>query len=235
MFIERLEWDSNFFGYEIGRLIIKDPEEFQIVEFENEAKNFKLVYLISSSEFNFEKLKLVDKKVIFRQDKILDIKPPLYKNKIVSYNKNSHDEIQLINLTLESGKYSRFNIDKGFKNNEYFNLYRSWIQNSISGKLAFEILITLDVNKITGFATLAKKDDDLADIGLLAVDKDYRGRGIATELVLSAIEKAKEEKFRSIQVVTQMDNKPAIKLYTKTNFLIKEISNIYHYWNYDTF
>lgn len=229
--IKFLEWDSSFFGYPIGKLEIKGPTGFDLTSFQNEASNYKLVYVFSKEEIFYENFVLVDKKVVYVQKNISSFDRKSSKNKIQSFNSRLHDLGQLLELTLESGRYSRFNLDPNFNSKEYSKLYSEWIKNSINGKLAFDILVCVEAEQIVGFTTIAKKSENLADIGLVAVHKNARGKGIATDLINKTIERAAKENFANIQVVTQANNIPATKLYSKTNFVLKEQTNIYHYWN----
>ena len=47
MRLEKLEWDSNFFNYNIGRIIINENQTLDIPEFLSNSKEFKLVYIFS--------------------------------------------------------------------------------------------------------------------------------------------------------------------------------------------
>lgn len=229
--IERLKWDSDFFGYEVGRLFVKNREDFNSEKFISASLPYQLVYIFSKEIIPCEWIKLVDKKIIFSQDQINKIEVKNYKNVITRFDKAIHSKDSLINLALKSGKYSRFYIDPNFRENEYSRLYKRWILNAINGKLAFEILIATESDQIIGFTTIGKVNDDLAELGLLAVDEKARGRGLGTELINKAIEHAAKANFKEIQVVTQSDNHPACSLYQKTNFKAIGITNIYHYWN----
>ena len=222
-----LEWDSHFFDLNVGRLLISQSDIFDFDIFKRESKSFDLIYIVS--DYKISNLVLVDEKEVFvnnnislEEDKLTDI---------ISFSPEIHSYDQLLNLTLQSGKYSRFYTDENFKNNEYEKLYTEWLNKSISKVLAIDIIIKVIENKIVGFVTLNKKTDSLAEIGLIAVDKTYRGQGIAKELINGSICKANKLKFKSIQVVTQHNNKPAIKLYRSTGFKSESITNIYHYWN----
>ncbi|AKP52430.1 GNAT family N-acetyltransferase [Cyclobacterium amurskyense] len=229
--IERLNWDSDFFGYEVGRLDLINSDEFNVEKFISESSSFKLVYILSKKTIPYEFITLVDRKIIYRKDDISNVGYNSFKNRLISFDENLHDKKQLIELALASGIYSRYNIDSNFNNNEYTKLYTRWILNSINKEIAFEVLIALENKQILGFITIGKINSDLADIGLIAVHPDARGRGIGTELINSAIEMAKSKNFKRIQVVTQSENIPACNLYQKANFKEIDITNIYHYWN----
>jgi dTDP-4-amino-4,6-dideoxy-D-galactose acyltransferase len=223
-----------FFGYEVGKLELSEKEEFDFAKLKIESKGFRLIYIFSRKKLNNSPyLQLVDEKVTFYQK--IDSKS-LITNKelsfaISSFEINHHDIEQIRQLALQSGIYSRFHIDSNFRNDEYRRLYLEWIENCVYGNLAFDILVATDKSRIIGFTTLNKKDSNLADIGLVAVDSTNRGNGIGYNLISETIKRAYNTGFNLIQVVTQLNNIPAIKLYEKTNFKLKEIINIYHYWN----
>ena len=229
MNIQRLNWDSDFFGYEVGKIEVSKCDDFNFDIFEQEVQNYRLIYLLSDMEIDILNLLLVDKKVIFYQK----INKVIESNDIIieSFDEAKHDLEQLKALAIESGIYSRFFIDKNFVNNEFINLYSQWIENSVNKKIAFDIIVALDKKNIIGFATLNKKSEVLSDIGLIAVSKAYRGLGIGKKVINEAILRSKLARFKAIQVVTQLDNFAAVNLYKSTNFEIKQITYIYHYWN----
>ncbi|WP_040473599.1 GNAT family N-acetyltransferase [Flavobacterium frigoris] len=235
IFIEKLDWDSQFFKLKIGRCTINQNDKYCLNQFRYISQEYDLVYIFS--QLNNLDFKLMDKKVVYINEDIsgfLSINKDANVNKIEYYQHNRKNYDDILDLTLQSGEYSRFNIDENFRNNEYSKLYKEWIDNSINKKLAQEIIVKYLDNKVVGFATLSKKDDQLADISLVAVDKNYRGKGIAKEIILNTIIEAKKRGFNKIQVVTQVDNLPANGLYLATGFKEKSLTNIYHHWNHDT-
>lgn len=231
--IKRLDWDSKFFGYEVGKVLISDFEDFDYSKFKKDSINFKLVYVFAQQRLNeYNKLKLVDEKVTFHRE----IPSTVTVNtrcdySITSFIKEIHDINALRQLALESGIYSRFNVDNHFDNNEFKNLYLHWINNSVKGKLALDTIIVVDHNDILGFATLTEKTTKCADIGLVAVDQTSRGKGVGLNLICEAIKRARNLGYQFVQVVTQKANIPAVRLYEKAEFKIKDITYIYHYWN----
>ena len=227
--IERLNWDSSFFGYEVGKVEVNDGSSFDLDDFIKKTKDFKLIYVFSKQVVNLPHLIHVDRKVVLFQD--------FTKNEgknnalLKSFNAANYNFEELKELALESGIYSRFYIDENFKNQEYEKLYTRWIENAINDDSTFDIVIAVSNNSIIGFATLNMKDSLLADIGLVAVSKNSRGLGVGKQLIQEAILRSEKAGFKGIQVVTQMNNVAAMNLYQSANFKIKEITNIYHLWN----
>lgn len=231
--IEHLNWDTNFFGYNIGCIKIKDCDNFDIDHFLKRAATYKLVYIFSEEELNYRELKLVDKKVDFLFESNDINVPTSFDSNIQSFNSSKHNKEELLTLGLKSGVYSRFNLDPNFKNNEYTRLYKEWILKSINGKLAFDIPVYVEDNQIIGFTTILHRSKVLAGIGLVAVKEAARGKGVGMALINQTIQRAREKQYRKIEVVTQLNNIPAVRLYQKSNFSMKQITYIYHYWNYD--
>jgi ribosomal protein S18 acetylase RimI-like enzyme len=152
-------------------------------------------------------------------------------NNLKKFEKGKDDFKTLEKLTLLSGTYSRFRLDKHFKKKEYESLYKQWIYNSVYKEKALEVIVYKENNSILGFTTLEKKTNNLLDISLVAVDETARGKKIGTQLIEYSINYALKNGYSKIQVVTQQNNLPAVNLYKKCGFRIKSTEYIYHYWN----
>ncbi|MDG1064025.1 MAG: hypothetical protein P8O93_06220, partial [Flavobacteriaceae bacterium] len=96
MEINKLIWDTNFFGFSIGKLNIeRNKEIFNIEDFLKKAKKYKLVYVFSDTDLSdFSKLNLVDEKVLFHKE----IENKIIDSEIIDYNVKKHDYNQLLNL-----------------------------------------------------------------------------------------------------------------------------------------
>ena len=91
---------------------------------------------------------------------------------------------------------------------------------------AIETLIT-DSNKTCLIAELdgtiaayvgAESVLDESNIGNIVTHKDYRGRGIATQLFDALLKKLKEQGIVKVFLEVEHDNAPAIALYEKSGF-----------------
>ena len=232
--IELLAWDSQFFGYPVAKIVFnqKGIDDLDALFNQLHSQKIRLTYFIVSpdeKETNERILKKggisVDQKTVFMKatEKHSD-----FSNTIVDFHGTEVNE-KLIELTLQSGVFSRFRIDKKFEKREYERLYIEWITKSIKKEIAFKTLVALKDNDIIGITTL---DDDkkYAHIGLVAVDETCRGQGIGSDLIHMADTIAFASGFKKIKVVTQLQNRSACKLYGKCGFHIESIANVYHYW-----
>ena len=226
--IKKLEWDSHFFGYSVGHLVISQSTQKQLPALLKDAIGFKLVYVFSDEKINPERddLKLVDIKT--RLGKKLNNKNHTVAN-VHEYTGGEDD--QLKTLALQSGIYSRFKIDSNFVNNEFEQLYLKWISDSINKTIADKVIVYKEPeNNCKGFVTLKFKEN-FSEIGLIAVDEGSRGKGIAKALLDYADNCAVEVGLNRIEVVTQFDNVPAMNLYENVGYEIMTIKYIYHLWN----
>jgi len=228
---EHLEWDTFFFGFKVGKIRADSisSTDLKISLNSLKEKRYTLVYLFLNKEIEYKlssyTLKLVDKKITYVKKispKQLDIKD-IKKYELDYPNKN------LIDLAIESGIYSRFNTDKNIKKEKFQELYKQWITNSVNKKIAKEVLTYNEGEDIAGMITLGEKNNK-GDIGIIAVNKNNRGKKIASKLINSAELYFEKQAYSEIQVVTQGDNKPACKLYEKNGFEIAKIQYVYHAW-----
>ncbi|MBZ4191523.1 GNAT family N-acetyltransferase [Niabella beijingensis] len=228
--IEVLEWDTEFFGYKVGRIDYNEGAAISILPSE-----FRLIYVFSEQPINEISNKLVDKKACYVT--LLNNKPETIENnkyQILPFDANAHNYSTLLQLTLESGTYSRFFLDKNFRDREFERLYTKWIENSLKDEAPLGVFIAIENNQIIGFITLGRKSREVSEIGLLAVGASARGKKVATNLINFVKQKAIDMGFQKMQVITQLDNTPATKLYESNNFILHNLTYIYHIWNYDT-
>lgn len=230
-----LAWDSNFFGYKVGRIndlpVTKDDLSHFIKNIKQD--NLELAYfssskaqinILNSFATHFD-IKLVDTKVTYH--KVLKNNPVTDKN-IVAYTKDYPEE-KLLNLAVESGVYSRFNVDKNIASSKFEALYQTWMINSVNKKIAKEVLVCYIKDEIAGFVTLGEKNNR-ADIGIIAVDKNFRGQGIGKSLMFAAENWFIQKGYASIQVVTQKNNFPACGLYEYCGYEVDKMDYFFHLW-----
>ena len=232
--IEKLEWDSGFFGYPVASINLdRDGHDRLDDIFKHIAsEKFRLTYFFvppAEEELNKRIAErgalLIDQKTEYtkKTEKYDQFASQIIEFQAVEINKN------LTDLALQAGLYSRFRMDKNFMNCEFERLYIEWITKSIKKIIAFKTLIVEKDSEIIGITTLGKKHD-YANIGLVAIDDKCRGQGIGCDLIHAADNIAFDMGFKEIKVVTQFQNKGGCRLYEKCGFRVEKITNVYHYW-----
>lgn len=235
--IQLLAWDTETFKRKIGRVSFEQAvtyEEFHELLTLARFEKYELLYIFQSEEIDFfykdefAEMSMVDQKVIFNkkleQEKLrIDISP------FVSEYQNENVTPQLLNLAYESGRYSRFYVDKHFLRNDFQELYSMWITRSVSKEIADEVLVYEKEGIIAGMLTY-KITDNVATIGLIAVDPQIQGKKIGTELITFMEYKLSQLAVSEINVATQIQNMRACCFYKKNKYSIKQITKIYHVW-----
>lgn len=226
MNIIRLDWDSDFFGYEIGCFTTIDS----CIPLEKDLRQagFRLIYIMSQNKLRYNYIDLMDEKAFLKCE--IDSNNLTIQKSTESFNPSIHSKQELLELNLKSGIFSRFYKDENFSNAEYEKLYNKWIVNCLEDNDNFEILVKIINSNIAGFVALKVKENSL-DIQLLAVDPLFRGLGIGSLLLNDSKQFTLKKGFKNISVTTQLNNIPAINLYQKNDFSVTNIKNIYHYWN----
>lgn len=227
--LKQLDWDSNFF-------------ELQIAEYKTNKSNsvdlgvlYDLIYVISNDD---KQISIKGYSQTFKENKVLFSKNNLiYKNinneSITSFANTNLSRSELYNLAFESGKYSRFKLDKKFKDEEFKKLYKVWIDNSLENNFATDVLVYIEKNKLGGFVTY-KINDNYATIGLIAVSTDQQGKGIGRKLIQFVETKLIESNILSLRIPTQKENIEACSFYEKLGYKITESTIIKHYWKNDS-
>jgi len=231
---KKKEWDSNFFKFNIAEARIEnfDKSNYQSLRSIFSSEKFDLVYLYSTDKKSKESL--IESKVPLVDNKITFFKKIGQNNidcakEIKSYVLDEHYS-KLLELALASGEYSRFKLDKKFRDIEFKKLYTAWLENSLNKNIADEILVWRHIEKeILGFITYKIKGKALK-IGLIAVDAKARGKGIGKKLLNCVEYTALNKIIKDILVETQEANSGACKFYYDNGYNIKRIQPIFHLW-----
>ena len=121
----------------------------------------------------------------------------------------------LLQLSLDSGLYSRFKVDRLIPESVFSGVYEGWIKNSINKSMADEVFVA--VHKISkeevGLITVKQRGPDRVDVGLLAVNSSHRRKGISRSLLSTAAlwsnKKLEGVADTRLQVTTQGANEAA--------------------------
>ena len=228
MEIIQLKWDTDFFGYKVGKLLLNDNNLDENLLINND---FKLIYLFSNEPLSEA---LVKKHNLFLSDEKIDL---ITNVSNLTYNKFENENLvelnilddNLLDLTFQSGHFSRFKIDSNFKNNEFETLYTAWIEQSISHENADKVIGFSINNKVVGFITFVLKNN-MFDIGLIAVNEQHRSLKIGKQLLAFVFNYSLSKKVDFVTVTTQNKNQGALNFYLKNGFLINKTTYIYHLW-----
>lgn len=200
-----------------------------------------VTYLIDLTSLNFDELGLVAAGFSLRLSEEAQAKTSGYHGKKicschdleqkypVEFYQDNQVSPELEQLALAAGGYSHFRMDPKFPRELFFKIYHEWIKNSVNKSVASDIIAIKDHDKVVAMTTLGAKNNR-GDIGLLAVDANFRGKNFGTKIVVAAQMYFISQGFTLAQVVTQVDNTPARRLYEKCGFRPEKLENFYHFW-----
>ncbi len=226
MKIVPLEWDSQFFKLKIGKIETDLLTENYFSNLLNlkEKLSFDLIYLFSNNIINIntkQQIFLADQKVTYLKN-VCNL--PIPTTSIKEYKGAINND--LIQLAIESGHLSRFKKDRKL-NSHFIQFYSTWLKKSLNGQIADKVYVSYLNNKITGFITVSN-NKELGKIGLIAVNEKYRGKGFGTQLLAAAENWCRLQNIQTCEVITQLDNFAACRLYENFGYNIKTIQYIYH-------
>ena len=229
MVITPLKWDSEFFQMRIAKVEVKTEAEIRVLAHLGDElrHSFDLIYLFAEPgvKIPLNGAKLVDKKIVYTMSSPLNGRLSSHIVQIAPYEPTD----AIISLALKSGEYSRFRLDNSFAPGSFDKLYTHWIKKSLDLSIATEVFCYMINDLPSGLVTLERKENE-SSIGLVAVDTKHQHRGIGTALIQHIISFVEGYQDMPIFVTTQMDNKPACKLYSKCGFTISSAKDIWHWW-----
>lgn len=136
----------------------------------------------------------------------------------------SDDKARIWTIAHNAYSYDRFHQDETLR--PFADVINaSWATNFFSGNRGTDMLVHEIDGTVTGFILLII-EDGIFDIDLIAVDKHYKRRGIANQLVATA--EAKYAESTEFSVITQLNNLPAIQMYGKLGYIASELDFVFH-------
>lgn len=228
------EWDSAFFGYPVAAVSFAappSPVDVRAAIAEAQSAGTRLLYLFLPPieaalrrAIEQEGAKAMGRKVDYGKDLRLPVDVPAGDD-VVPCRESTP---QLERLALQSGIYSRFRLDDGFRNREFERLYGEWLASSLRGDDGKRTYIAGDLAAPRGLITVEPGTG--VRIGLLAVEVRQRGQGLGHRLVAEAERFARQYRFAELRVATQAENPAACRLYESCGFRRVSEIEIFHAW-----
>ena len=231
-----LEWDSDFFGFRIGRLearhltagVVKAAQAWCI------AEDVRCLYFLadgddreSARQARLGGFRPVDERMTFERHTTAESSPRAAAGVAIRAARDS-DIALLCTIAREAHRDTRFHHDPGFDPTTADALYTTWIANSCRG-FADTVLVPEIDGVPVGYIT-CHKDGRQGQIGLLAIAPEARARGIGARLVATSMDWFREHNVEHVSVVTQGRNALAQRLYERNGFKRGQVENWYHGW-----
>jgi dTDP-4-amino-4,6-dideoxy-D-galactose acyltransferase len=238
-FGEKLDWDSQCFGYPVFRL----NEQIPLQEVEPAVRMLKeggaelMVWQVREGNAEHDRAAisaggtLVDRKYVYElpltvAELRLGCSRRDYPTHFVCGRKPYESWFY---LAREAGKYSRYRLDPRMNRGEFTRLYDTWLQRSLNREIANYVWVIGEVNDPAGLITLATRAAR-GEIGLVAVAPLHRGKGVATRLLDQSVSILTALRCEVLSVATQAENKAARRLYERYGFRLTARYSVYHFW-----
>lgn len=240
-----LEWDSTQFGFPVGRINGAEVSETILRDLlqQSRAMGVRLVYWfaahpdpphVAADVLRDFAGSLITRKATFERRALgspniskLGICGSIY---IEEYESGPASK-ELVELGIAAGTESRFRLDPRFPRVAFEHLYSTWVRRSTFREIADEVLVAREQNRrIVGIVTVAKQGEGVGAIGLIAVAASVRGRGVGSLLIEAAHEWMIRQGLSRAQVVTQLGNSAACRLYERSGYSLARVENVYHFW-----
>lgn len=229
---QHLRWDSDFFGFGIGRIDLDDADPEAIVAAEAEARAEGIACLYGSLDpidadatFLVQTLgyRLVDVATTF--DLRLD-EPPIPRPPDTDFRVGTVDDIPLVAAIAERmADWSRYAVDPRFGLEAARQMQSAWLERAARGDDGVHSLV------------VAESDDGIhAFIGRVltprprvdAVGTTRRGSGAARYLIEEARAWARDQALLGGPIAAR--NVPALRYVSHCNYRVCEVRYLYHRW-----
>jgi dTDP-4-amino-4,6-dideoxy-D-galactose acyltransferase len=236
---ELLSWDSEFWGFPIGRVHGETltPERLADVEEWARAEAIHCLYFLARTDdpatvrlAENAGFRLVDIRVTLTRRRGAPIPRPRRRESPISVRElRSEDGPTLIRIARESYRMSRFYSDGRFPQERCADLYQIWTEKSIDGSADVVLVAEADGAPV-GYITCDINDGRIGWISLIAVEPGPRAQGAALELSDAAIAWFERNGARRVEGATQGRNLAAIRILERYGFLFKKLELWFHKW-----
>jgi dTDP-4-amino-4,6-dideoxy-D-galactose acyltransferase len=236
---EILPWDTDFFGIRIARLAVPHlaRDDAESLRSWARAERVACVYaLIDAGDVQTSQV-MADLGAGVADIRLTMAADPLESSAIPAPDLPLREATEADLPTLEeiaatSHRDSRFYADARFPRPRVDELYRVWLRNALRGG---DRVVTFDhEGRAAGYVTCAisarGSGASTGRIGLVAVAKEARGRGVGSALLAAVMSDLARAGAATVQVVTQGRNVAAQRAYQRRGFRTERVEHWYHLW-----
>ena len=230
---EVLAWDSEFFGFRIGRVRAPDlkPEVARRLEAWGRDHGLRCLYLLLDA--NDSPSIRAAEEIGFRH---VDVR--LTRGRSLGGDLEAPPEIEpaaekdlpaLREIARRSHHASRFYQDPGFPDERCDALYERWLERGFE-EPDQQVLVIRQSAQPLGYIVCSNLEDTCGRISLIAVAAGASGAGLGGSLARGGLAFMASRGCERAEVVSQGRNVPANRLYERLGFLTLRMEHWFHLW-----
>lgn len=231
MIYRELPWDSDFFRVSAGALTVEAGDTAEELSAALAEHSAEVCYIFVPQDagsglsgwLQTSGAKCYDRKTVFAKPLAGRLPEKLRPEVAEVFSPTG----KMVELAVAAGHRSRFRLDGRFRPFQAA-LYERWLRNCfdspsgrvwiVRGREGCDAVLCASVKGNSG------------KIELVAVDEKCRGRGYGKALMNRAEEYFRASGAVSAEVVTQLDNEEACRLYHSCGYGIQGVTEVWHLW-----
>jgi dTDP-4-amino-4,6-dideoxy-D-galactose acyltransferase len=237
---ERLEWDSDFFGYKIARY--RKPRclrgDAAALRAECAAHRIDCAYVLVDAD-DTRSIDVLQRELrAYFADARITFAGSVEDTRLASGSwadtvrpANDADIPALIEIASVSHRDTRFYADRHFDPGLCNHLYEVWIEKSCRGFADAVFVAVGPHGKPSGYVTCHRDDATRGHIGLIAVAESSQGSGFGKALLASASAWFATRGIDEMNVATQLRNVRALQFYGSSGLQIRSVRFWFHWWS----
>jgi dTDP-4-amino-4,6-dideoxy-D-galactose acyltransferase len=234
---EQLEWDSSFFGQNIGRITKNQLTESTAAEARAwcERQRIDCLYFLAEASDSASVraaedggFRLVDIRLTFERE--LSATPSKRLSDGIIRMGDPSDSSALIAIAGQCHRDSRFYQDPHFPRSRCDALYETWIEKSLNG-YAEAVLVAQWKGEAVGYISCHLRSSSTGQIGLFGIKASARGFGLGQDLINESLRWFGQNDVSRVSVVSQGRNATAQRVYQRCGFLTHAVQLWFHYWS----
>lgn len=231
--VSPLEWDSEFWGCRVGRLLAGSGScDVAAIEVAI-GDSFDFVYLLSFGD-RLDQIQVAEhfgfRTVDIRYEVSLVTASSAPEPADVEIRSPTIPEFEAaISISREAHGRTRFGEDVFVAPQRVAEFYQTWLRRD-HALPDWTTLVALVNGDVVGYITHGPTSNDAATIGLIAVRPDQRGRGIGTQLLRATSRQQFELGRPRIEAVTQGGSEAAVAMYQRAGFKTGRVG-IWLHWH----
>ncbi len=232
---ERLAWDSQFFGFNIGRLWGNHLTPERAMEAARWCRDHAvkcLYFLADSGDAATQEsaadagFRMVDVRCTY-QCELPSWRPPVDSPAVRPYEPADLPSIERIAAANHTD--SRFYFDSHFSRERCDDLFAGWIRRSCAG-LADAVFVAGFAGSPAGYITCHAGPDGAGSIELFGVHPAFRGHGLGQQLATAALKHLRSLGVQRVEVVTHGRNVRSQQMCQRSGFVLRSLELWYHLW-----